>query len=131
MVLIKAVRQIKDKRIVTRELTYPQKTFLPVYKTLDFNISPTYFDKNIFDNKLIDKAFHIWISGSKEMNLMDVIDPNVDIFVISDFYKNDYLSLISFLEYNDYEKYEFEGFSYIKDHIYETQGFIVYKKKKL
>lgn len=105
------------------------------YKIYGFGYSKTainpYFDKNIFDNKLIDKAFHIWISGSKEMNLMDVIDPNVDIFVISDFYKNDYLSLISFLEYNDYEKYEFEGFSYIKDHIYETQGFIVYKKKKL
>ena len=61
------------------------------YKIYGFGYSKTainpYFDKNIFDNKLIDKAFHIWISGSKEMNLMDVIDPNVDIFVISDFYK--------------------------------------------
>jgi len=102
------------------------------YKIYGFGYSKTainpYFDKNIFDNKLTDKSFHIWINGSKEMNLMEVFDSNIDIFVISDFYKNEYLPLISFLEYNNYKKREFKGFSYIKDHIYETQGFIVYQK---
>ena len=88
-----------------------------------------YFKENIFDNRVTNKSFNIWKNGSEELYLLNSFDNGVDVYVISDFYKQYYLNLIKFLEYSGYERTEYKGATYIKDHVYESEGFIIYKKK--
>lgn len=87
-----------------------------------------YFEKNIFDNKIIDKSFNIWTKDKGELDKIKLIDFNVDVYVISDLYKKDYKQAINFINNMKYKKHTIKGYTYIKDHIYETESYIIYIK---
>ena len=87
-----------------------------------------YFDKNIFDNKIIDKAFNIWIKDRGELDKEKLINYAVDIYVVSDMYQERYPHVIKFLNDMNYEKQIIKGYTYIKDHVYETESYLIYIK---
>lgn len=87
-----------------------------------------YFEKNIFSNKIVNKAFNIWTKDRGELDKTKLINFDVDIYVISDMYKERYPQVIKFLNNMKYKKHTIKGYTYIKDRIYETESYIIYIK---
>lgn len=87
-----------------------------------------YFDKNIFANKKNDKGFYSWREDEPEyMSIEEMKDNLPEILIISSFSSSSYSSLINRVETGKlYEKYYFEGATYVKDEVYENEGFYVY-----
>lgn len=87
-----------------------------------------YFEENIFNNVLTDKSFYIWAKDNKELSINESYNLDVDVYVISEFYLNNYTLMQFFLESNNYRKIEFKGNTYNKNNIYESEGYVVYEK---
>lgn len=87
-----------------------------------------YFKKNIFDNKVIDKAFNIWTKDKGELDKSKLITFDVDVYVISDMYKKNYPNVMQFINAYKYKNHTIKGYTYIKDHIYETESYLIYIK---
>lgn len=87
-----------------------------------------YFDHNIFENRNTNKAFHYWKLNNGYMTSLEALDNEADIYIVAKFYKNQYNILMAMLERKGYNKYEFDGYTYIKDDIYESEGYLVYIK---
>ena len=89
-----------------------------------------YFEKNIFDNKESDKAFNFWKMDGMYFPTEN-FEIDADMYVVSEIYveepiiKNAYKKIDKSL----YEEYKFEGNLYIKDDIFESEGYIVLVKK--
>ena len=92
-----------------------------------------YFDKNIFANKRDNKGFYSWREDEPAyMSLEEMKDNLPDILIISTFSSSSYQTLINRVETSKlYEKYYFDGATYVKDAIYENEGFYVYVSNKL
>lgn len=88
-----------------------------------------YFEKNIFDNKIIDKGFNIWTKDRGEVDKDMLINYNVDIYVISDMYKKRYPQLMQFVNDMKFKKQIIKGYTYIKNHIYESESYLIYIKQ--
>ena len=87
-----------------------------------------YFEKNIFANKKNNKGFYSWREDEPEyMSIEEMKDNLPEILIISSFSSSSYASLINRVETGKlYEKYYFEGATYVKDEVYENEGFYVY-----
>ena len=87
-----------------------------------------YFKKNIFANKLTDKTFHIWARDSKELVDIELINNDVSVFIISEMYQDGYPMLMKFLDSSGYKKTKIKGYTYIKNHVFESESYIIYEK---
>jgi len=116
----------KDVAIFLKENNYARKNIYGLGYSVTA-IQP-YFDYNIFKNQNTDKSFYLWKKNNGYMDLEEIINNKADIYIISKFYQNSYYKVIDELEKKDYKKYEFNGYTYIKDNIYESEGYIVYIK---
>ena len=84
-----------------------------------------YFNRNIFENQNTNKSFYFWKKNNGYDNIMKT---NKDIYVISKFYKYDYIEEIEWLEENNYRRIDFNGYTYKKSKIYESEGYYIYIK---
>ncbi len=93
---------------------------------LGYNVTGVqpYFDKNIFSNRNTDKSFYFW---KKDNGYTLDSENNVDIYVISDFYKY-FSKLINWMEENNYKRIDFNGHTYSKTRIYQSEGYMVFVK---
>jgi len=87
-----------------------------------------YFDYNVFENRNTDKSFHFWKLDNGYMDQTEAAINQVDVYVVSDFDKWQYGNLMGYLARNGYYKYGFEGNTYIKDGIFESESYHVYVK---
>jgi hypothetical protein len=94
--------------------------------------SPTaiepYFEENIFDNKKNNKGYYEWKNPNPNYMTIDEIKKDMpDIIILSAFRDYAYLSVVNRTESSNlYDKYYFEGATYVKDGVYENEGFYVY-----
>ena len=113
----------KDVAEFLKENDYENKTIYGLGYSVTA-IQP-YFEKNIFANQNTNKSFYLW----KDNNGYDTkVNDNVDICVISALYINSYKDVIEWLKSNDYREINFEGYTYLKNNIYESEGYKVYIK---
>lgn len=87
-----------------------------------------YFEYNIFENQNTDKSFYLWKINNGYLSNNETLSNKADIYVISEFHKTIYYKHINELEKIGYRKYEFKGYTYIKNHKYEPEGYIIYVK---
>ena len=87
-----------------------------------------YFEKNIFDNYCTDKAYKIWKFDNGYLSDEETINDNADVYIVSKFgVSQEIVSQIELKE--NYDKYEFNGYTYIKDKVFEPEAFWIYVKK--
>ena len=110
-----------------KQNNYQEKTIYGLGYSVT-SIQP-YFETNIFDNRNTDKSFYFWKKDKGYLTEEERIKKIADIYVISTLYKNNYSNEIKILKESNYTKYEFEGYTYIKDSRYEKEGFYVYIKE--
>jgi hypothetical protein len=116
---------------IKNNTTYENRTIYGVgYNTTA--VEP-YFDTNIFKNKMNNKGFYSWKKDDPEyMTLEEMKDNLPDILIISVFSSGENYSLINRIEVGQlYERYYFEGKTYIKDSVYESEGYLVYVSKNM
>lgn len=87
-----------------------------------------YFEENIFDNLLVEKSFWHWNDDKNMLDYDEFWEKQADIYVISSFYMDRDVA-ISWIDLNKYEEFYFDGNTYIKDNVYENEGYYVYMKK--
>ena len=116
----------KEVATFLKENNYEEKKIygLGYYVT---GIQP-YFEYNIFENRNTDKSFQLWKKNNGYMNQDELINNEADIYVISNYYFFQYYKVMNVLEERGYYKYEFNGYTYIKNNRYEPEGYIVYVK---
>ncbi len=92
-----------------------------------------YFPKNIFSNKLNNKGFYSWRENEPDyMTLEEMKDDLPDILIVSTLSSQAYFTLMNRVEVTKlYEKYYFEGETYVKNSVYENEGFYVYVSNKV
>lgn len=88
-----------------------------------------YFKENVFDNVLVDKAFWHWNTDKNILDYDEFWANQADVYVISDFYMSRDVA-VSWINLEEYEELWFEGNTYMKDHMYENEGYYVYVKNK-
>ena len=88
-----------------------------------------YFKNNIFKNQNSEKSFWIWSESNGYIQNENLLNDEVDIYVISDFYRKSYKNLITELQNNGYREYYFSGSLYTKVFKYENKGYIVFQKE--
>jgi hypothetical protein len=111
---------------IKNNTTYENRTIYGVgYNTTAVE---AYFNNNIFQNKMNNKGFYSWKKDDPEyMTLEEMKDNLPDILIISVFSSNENYSLINRIEVGKlYERYYFEGKTYVKDSVYESEGYLVY-----
>ena len=89
-----------------------------------------YFDYNIFRNQNSEKSFWFWSKDSGYIQNAEEINNDGDIYVIQEYCKNNYLSLINRLKELGYIQYDFPGKMYTKNFIYENKGYLVFTRDK-
>ena len=87
-----------------------------------------YFDKNIFENRNTDKSFYLWNEDNGYYNEEKLLENKADVYVVSLFYTFKYKDIMDTLKDEGYTRYMTNGYTYIKDHIYEIEGYIIYTK---
>lgn len=87
-----------------------------------------YFDYNIFENRNTDKAFYLWFKNDEEKDLQKLISAEADIYIVSEFYAGLFGDMTRTLLDKGYERKPFEGDTYMKNRIYEAEGYIIYIK---
>ena len=87
-----------------------------------------YFKENIFDNLGTDVAFKLWKVDDGYLSAEEFLEKEADIYVFSKFYTIiDKVYL--YLDKEKYKEYEFNGYTYLKDNINESEGYWVLVKK--
>ena len=94
--------------------------------------SPTaiepYFDKSIFANKKDGKGYYQWRTNNPDYMTIDEMKKNMpDIVIIAAFRDYNYISIVNRTESSNlYEKHYIEGATYVKDGVFENEGFNIY-----
>lgn len=109
-----------------KENDYEEKTIYGLNYSVTA-INP-YFEYNLFENKNTPKAFELWSINKNYMSNEELIEGKADIYVISKFRSYWYQDVIRALEIQGYAAYKFNGYTYVKDSIYESEGYTVYIK---
>ena len=118
----------KDVAVFLKNHHYTDKVIYVIHYSVTA-IQP-YFDKNIFINQNNEKAFYRWIKDTGYYKKQELMEKEADIYVFSSFYILNNIDLIKKLENNGYEKIEFVGDTYIKNHRYESEGYLIYIKQQ-
>ncbi len=90
-----------------------------------------YFDKNIYQNKGENKAYYYWSKNNGDLTTDQILDNLPPIVVLADFNKGEFPGVEDDLVSLNYQVFEFNGASYIKNNIYESQKYLIYVRKDL
>ena len=99
--------------------------------------SPTaiepFFEKSIFANKKNGKGYYEWrYNNPNYLSIDDMKKDMPDIVIMAAFRDYIYLPIVNRTESSNlYEKYYFEGATFVKDDIFENEGFYVYVRTDL
>lgn len=85
-----------------------------------------YFKSNIFSNKKNNRAYYIWSFSNGDLTNEEIKNSLPSVIVLSEFEMHKFKNIINTLKLNGYKLYTFEGASYIKDEVYETQTYHIY-----
>jgi hypothetical protein len=88
-----------------------------------------YFDSNIYKNKTQDNAYYFWSKENGDLTNDQILSDLPPVLVLSEFNKPDFTDIVKTLSALGYQQYEFDGASFIKTDIYESQRYYVYVKE--
>ena len=88
-----------------------------------------YFDHNIFANQNTDKRFYSWKEENGYMDNKEVVENEADIYIVSKFYTWKYRDVMAEISAKGYKAYQIDGYTHIKDYLYESEGYFIYIKE--
>ncbi len=114
----------KAAAVFIRENHYDQQ----VIYGMGYNVTALepYFNSNIYKNRTKGNAYYIWSEENGDLTNEQLVSDLPPVLVFSEFEKEKYAEIEEIISKLGYQCYKFDGASFIKTDVYESQTYLVY-----